>query len=219
MCIYIKKLSSDAYIPKRIDNYYELYLQENLVIQPGSFKTVNMGFEIRVPLSYYVLIVPNESAFSRNISIPTFSSNNCDQEAKELLFNVYNGGKMSAEYKKGDSIARMLLIEVTIRDVKEVKDFDEIPSIKNSTKVPRTGKVWFEHLYKNNTAEAKKIIQDIKESEKIIPGLEKFIAGDKDKLGNNLDAQFNYIWENLPEAAQQKINELFNEHRNAILDQ
>jgi len=227
MSIFVKKLSPDAYLPLKCDNYFILLAPNDFKLESGEIRRIDVNIEMRILNSMYPIIVSNEDTYARNIHIPTFSNLNYTEKYKSgetigISFNIKNDGKNSAEFKKGDKLARLILLRSIVCDIKEVTDFNEIPMIDDRIKqISKTPYIWFGKIYRNEPIIAKKMVAITPQGAKIFDYIDAELVKQKDYLDSNDKPTFlfNYIWDNMPVESKNKINEEFNVYKTNILNE
>lgn len=126
MKILVKRLSSDARIPKFAlagDVGMDLYSAENVVLRPGEKISCRTGIAIKIPDGYAGLVW-DKSGPSHKHGIKTLGGVFDSNYTGEYLIGLINLGKGSFEIKKGQKIAQLLIQKV---ETPEIEEADELP--------------------------------------------------------------------------------------------
>ncbi|KAG4102493.1 mitochondrial deoxyuridine 5'-triphosphate nucleotidohydrolase [Neocallimastix lanati (nom. inval.)] len=125
--IYIKKLSENAFIPKReTDGSAGMDLRSayDEVIPPNSRKLVKTDIAIKIPRDCYGRIAPRSGlAFKHFIDL---GGGVVDSDYRgNVGVIMFNFGEKEFVVKKGDRIAQLILERIYIPEVVEVDELDE----------------------------------------------------------------------------------------------
>ena len=119
MILQIRQLVSGAKIPTRAfpdDAGLDLYVLEDINIEPNSFKDVKTGLAVKIADGFWGLIRPRSSTFfKRNLVVhegtidPGYTG--------ELNVGVYNPGSEQVILLAGDRIAQLVIVPLIIHDI------------------------------------------------------------------------------------------------------
>ncbi|SRR3989339_766097 len=125
----IKKLSSDAIIPKYAhsgDAGLDLYSTEDKTLNAGEYALIPTGIAISIPLGYEAQVRP-KSGLSANFGISVLNTpgtvdSNYRGEIKVILINL---SKQTYKVEKGKKIAQMVFNRVEEAVFNEVSELDD----------------------------------------------------------------------------------------------
>ncbi len=127
MTIKIKKLNSDAIVPKYAkpgDAGMDFYANETVTLAPGERKVVPTGIAMAIP-SCYVGLIWDKSGLASKHGLKTMAGVIDSGYRGEIKILVHNLSDTSYIVKKGNKVAQMLIQPVTQREVQEVTNLDE----------------------------------------------------------------------------------------------
>ncbi|OUM56556.1 hypothetical protein PIROE2DRAFT_18788 [Piromyces sp. E2] len=125
--IYIKKLTENAYIPKReTDGSAGMDLRSayDEVIPPNTRKLVKTDIAIKIPKDCYGRIAPRSGLAIKHFI--DLGGGVVDSDYRgNLGVIMFNFGEKEFVVKKGDRIAQLILERIYIPEVVEVEELDE----------------------------------------------------------------------------------------------
>ncbi|KAM0686328.1 hypothetical protein COBT_002450 [Conglomerata obtusa] len=112
--ILAKRLTETACLPVRQSKEAagcDLYSDESGVINPGCKAIIRTGIALDVPIGFVAMIY-GRSGLTNKYLLEVV--NNCIHpgEKDEILLYFYNNGSNSFEYKAGERIAQVVIVEV-----------------------------------------------------------------------------------------------------------
>lgn len=123
MKLKIKRLSPDAVIPHYAypdDSGLDLCSVEDLVLQPGDWTTIRIGFAIELPLGTEAQVRPRSGLAARNAITILNTPGTIDEGYRgEVCIIAINLGKEPFEVKKGMRIAQMVICPVIRVQIEE----------------------------------------------------------------------------------------------------
>ena len=123
MTIKIKKLNSDAIVPKYAkpgDAGMDFYANETVTLAPGERKVVPTGIAMAIP-SCYVGLIWDKSGLASKHGLKTMAGVIDSGYRGEIKILVHNLSDTSYIVKKGNKVAQMLIQPVTQREVQEAR--------------------------------------------------------------------------------------------------
>ncbi len=127
MALHIKKLSSNATIPKYIhphDAGMDLYSSETIVVNPGERKLISTGIAMAIP-SGYVGLIWDKSGIATNHGLKTMAGVIDAGYRGEIKILIHNLSQQAYTVQVGTKIAQMLIQPVEQKQVIEVQELDE----------------------------------------------------------------------------------------------
>ena len=122
----VKKFTDDAIIPTRGSKYaagYDLYSNEEAVIEAGTRKLISTGIGISINHDCYARIAPRSGLAVKGLDV---GAGICDSDYRDYLrVLLINNGKESYKVNKGDRIAQLILEKIYTPEVEVVEELDE----------------------------------------------------------------------------------------------
>ena len=129
MIINIKKLRSDAVIPKRGSNGaagYDLYSCNGDVIQPHETKKFGTGLAIEIPHGYFGAIFARSGLATKRGLRPGNCVGCCDSDYRgEYIVALHNDSNIPQRIEKGDRIAQLVVMPYLAVDFNEVDELSD----------------------------------------------------------------------------------------------
>ncbi len=124
MKLKIKRLSPDAIIPQYAhpdDSGLDLCSVQDLVLQPGDWATIRIGFAIELPPGTEAQVRPRSGLAARNALTILNTPGTIDEGYRgEVCIIAINLGKEPFEVKKGMRIAQMVICPVIRVQIEEI---------------------------------------------------------------------------------------------------
>ena len=124
MKLKIKRLSPDAVIPQYAhpdDSGLDLCSVEDLVLEPGDWATIRIGFAIELPPGTEAQVRPRSGLAARNAITILNTPGTIDEGYRgEVCIIAINLGKEPFEVKKGMRIAQMVICPVIRVQIEEI---------------------------------------------------------------------------------------------------
>lgn len=121
----IKKLNDNLIIPSKgsIDSAgYDLYINENIQIEPYQTLFIGLGFAIEIPRGYYAMIVPRSSVGRDGISLMnTIGVIDADYRG-EVKAILKSNNALPIRYSKGKALLQMIIMPVTLTKIEVVTE-------------------------------------------------------------------------------------------------
>lgn len=130
--IQFKKINKNALRPKRNGAYYDLFLPNDVWVEPGKHTLIRLGFACKLPEGYHACILPRSSTFPvYHIllvnSMGIIDGKYCGNQ-DEWMLSVY----IPAEFKDSVKLPRDVRIaQFEIRKDCEDLDFIEVEELAN----------------------------------------------------------------------------------------
>ncbi len=129
MKLKIKRLSPDAVIPQYAhpdDSGLDLCSVQDLVLQPGDWRTIRIGFAIELPPGTEAQVRPRSGLAARNAITILNTPGTIDEGYRgEVCVIAINLGKEPFEVKKGMRIAQMVICPVIRVQIEEIDTLSE----------------------------------------------------------------------------------------------
>lgn len=136
----IKKLRESIKLPSYAlegDAGLDLFSDEDTIINPGERHVFNTGFALEIPSGYCALIW-DKSGISLNRGLKVMGGVFEYTYRGEYTICLFNTGKVSQEFKKGDKIAQLLIQPIVTAELVEVDELSD--TIRGLGKCGSTGK-------------------------------------------------------------------------------
>ena len=140
MKVKIKKLNAEAKLPAYAhegDVGLDLFSLENYELNPGERKIFFLGFAMEFPTGY-AAIVKDKGSLPKNGGIHTMGGVYDAGYRGEYNVNLINLGQEPYKISKGDKIAQLIIMPVTIAELEEVDKLSD--SDRGSGRFGSTGK-------------------------------------------------------------------------------
>ena len=129
MKIFIKKINSDAIIPRYAnpgDAGMDLFSISEHLLRPGERCLVSTGLSFEIPEGYEVQIRPRSGlALKKGISIVNSPGTVDSGYRGEIGIIIINHGQENFEIKKGDKIAQAVINKFEVGEIEEVDELNE----------------------------------------------------------------------------------------------
>lgn len=127
MTIKIKKLSTDAILPKYAhpnDAGMDFYANETTVLQPNERKLISTGISMAIPEGYVGLLW-DKSGIASKYGIKTMAGVIDSGYRGEIKILVHNLSNTSYTFEKGKKVAQMLIQPIEQKKLVEVEDLED----------------------------------------------------------------------------------------------
>ncbi|MGL5439643.1 MAG: dUTP diphosphatase [Filifactoraceae bacterium] len=135
MKLLVEKIYDNAILPNYAhcgDAGIDLYSVDDVILEPGEYKTVSTGLKIKLPEGTEGQIRPRSGlAAKHGISLVNSPGTIDEGYRGELKIIVINLGKKKFHIEVGSKIAQMVVAPVLRIEVKEVKSIEENTSRGN----------------------------------------------------------------------------------------
>lgn len=128
MIVEIKRLDPDLELPARAhpgDGAIDLRSREDVTLLPGEFKTIPTGIAVSIPYGFGGFIIPRSGLASRlGVSIVNSPGLIDAGYRGEIGVVLINHSKEEVNFTRGDRIAQMAIMPVSLVPWVEVKELD-----------------------------------------------------------------------------------------------
>jgi len=127
MLIKIKKTHEDAILPKYAhpgDVGLDMYSVEELTINPGERKVIDVGFALEFE-NGYAAIVKDKSSLPRNHGIHTMGGVFDAGYRGPYNVQLINLGKESVKIEKGQKVAQLVILPIIRAEIEEVQELSD----------------------------------------------------------------------------------------------
>lgn len=127
MKLKIKKLKEGAKLPSyahRGDAGFDLYIPEDLTIQPGERLSIPLGLAIEIPEGHTGLLL-DKSGLSHKHGLKSFGGVIDAGYRGEFHVGIMNLSDKAYSFSKGDKIIQMLIMPVVHADIIESDELSE----------------------------------------------------------------------------------------------
>lgn len=128
-----KRLTDDAILPTKVhktDSGFDLYANENVIIEPGETKVIKTGIAVQLPDGYEAQVRPRSGVTSKTklrVQLGTI-----DQDyTGEIGIIVDNIATFEQAYPKGFKLAQLVIQKLPKVETFEI---DELPTTKRGNK-------------------------------------------------------------------------------------
>jgi len=129
LVVRVKRLSEEVKLPKKAlpaDAGYDVFANEQVVLQPGERKLIGTGLKIAIPNGYEAQVRPKSGlAINYGITVlntPGTIDPNYRGELKVILINLSD---REVRIEKGQKIAQIIFNKVETPEIVEVDELDE----------------------------------------------------------------------------------------------
>lgn len=126
MSLHIKLIHNDAKLPKRAhpcDAGLDIYAVESCILYSGVHAVLPTGFQMAIPPGFVGIIKPR-SGLAVKHSIDVLAGVIDSEYRGEVKVTLLNHSERQMEIKKGDRIAQLLIVPVSLETPIEVEDLD-----------------------------------------------------------------------------------------------
>ena len=126
MSLHIKLIHSNAKLPKRAhpcDAGLDIYAVESCTLYSGVHAVLPTGLQMAIPPGFVGIIKPR-SSLAVNYSVDVLAGVIDSEYRGEVKVTLLNHSERPMEIKKGDRIAQLLIVPVSLSEPVEVDDLD-----------------------------------------------------------------------------------------------
>jgi len=220
-------------IVNNFDGSYDIYANEDKRILPGQITYIKTGNIISLPLGYYTIVQPCELLQSQSIDVYNFASvhyhkykfkkfsrsgnlEDIKNDLTEFIITAKNVGRLEHLVKKGDVVAKLLVVKTEIFKVNvvnkietEIDDQEDyelekeiVEEKKEIKKIDKNVFLWYKKIYIKNY---KFLLHDLLEHKykDIFESIQN--TEDWQIAANKLSYEASVLWEIISSEDREKI--------------
>jgi dUTPase len=228
--LFCKKLCNTAKEPRLVENHngcFQLFLAYPLVVEPRQSARIDTGLAVKIStsLTYYPMVVSDVVADSKGLIVNDFNSlvYSKNNEVAKLEFTVYNTSDTTVKLDIGDPIARLIIYQTFILDVKSVEQFPttELDLIKTEVTPhitqAKTEVVWFKRMIRDDFQDCFNRFFTTLHGEQFHKQIENMRETNEYKQAvNKSKYEADWAWNNMPEQLKEDVKKQFKEYKKKL---